>query len=83
MVLRTLYLILSGKAKPSEIILTTFTEKSAFELRDRLSLFSKRLGEKINLHELVTGTIHGICDNFNSTYIKLTPVKKIILYWMI
>ena len=76
LVLRTLYLILSGKAKPSEIILTTFTEKSAFELRDRLSLFSKRLGEKLNLHELVTGTIHGICDNFNSTYIKQTPLKK-------
>lgn len=76
LVLRTLYLILSGKAKPSEIILTTFTEKSAFELRDRLSLFSKRLGEKLNLHELVTGTIHGICDNFNSTFIKQTPLKK-------
>jgi len=76
LVLRTLFLILSGKAKPSEIILTTFTEKSSFELRDRLSLFSKRLGEKLNIHELVTGTIHGICDNFNSTYIKQTPLKK-------
>jgi len=76
LVLRTLYLILSGKAKPSEIVLTTFTEKSAFELRDRLSLFSKKLAEKINLHELITGTIHGICDNFNSHYIKHTPLKK-------
>ena len=76
LVLRTLYLILSGKAKPSEIVLTTFTEKSAFELRDRLSLFSKRLGEKINLHELITGTIHGICDSFNNTFIKQTPLKK-------
>ncbi|HAW59177.1 MAG TPA: ATP-dependent helicase, partial [Bacteroidales bacterium] len=76
LVLRTLYLILSGKAKTSEIVLTTFTEKSAFELRDRLSLFSKRLGAKINLHELITGTIHGICDNFNNTFIKQTPLKK-------
>jgi DNA helicase-2/ATP-dependent DNA helicase PcrA len=76
LVLRTLYLILSGKAKPSEIILTTFTEKSAYELRDRLSLFSKRLGEKINIHELLTGTIHSICDNFNTKYIKNTSLKK-------
>src|SRR4030066_925652 len=76
LVLRTLYLILSGKAKPSEIILTTFTEKSAYELRDRLSLFSKKLGEKINLHELITGTIHSICDNFNTKYIKNTSLKK-------
>jgi len=76
LVLRILYLILSGKAKPNEIILTTFTEKSAFELRDRLSLFSKRLGEKVNLHELLTGTIHSICDKFNTKYIKNTLLKK-------
>jgi|LSQX01.1.fsa_nt_gb DNA helicase-2/ATP-dependent DNA helicase PcrA len=76
LVLRTLYLILSGKAKPSEIVLTTFTEKSAYELRDRLSLFSKKLGIKINLHELITGTIHGICDKFNNIYIKQTPLNK-------
>lgn len=76
LVLRTLYLILSGKAKPSEIVLTSFTEKSAFELRDRLSLFSKRLGEKLNLHELTTGTIHSICDKFNAKFIKETPLKK-------
>jgi len=74
--LRTLYLILSGKAKPSEIVLTSFTEKSAFELRDRLSLFSKRLGEKLNLHELTTGTIHSICDKFNAKFVKETPLKK-------
>jgi len=30
LVLRTLYLILTEKAKPSEIVLTSFTEKSAF-----------------------------------------------------
>jgi len=76
LVLRTLYLILSGKAKPSEIILTTFTEKSAFELRDRLSLFAGKLGEKINLHELLTGTIHSICDQFNIKFIQNTPLKK-------
>jgi len=64
LVLRTLYLLLSESAAPSEIVLTTFTEKSAFELRDRLSQFSKILGVKLNLHDLITGTIHSICDNF-------------------
>ena len=76
LVLRTLYLILSGKAKPSEIVLTTFTEKSAFELRDRLSSFAKKLEEELDLHELVTGTIHSICDRFNSEFLKHTPLKK-------
>ena len=83
LVLRTLYLILSGKAKPSEIVLTSFTEKSSFELRDRLSLFAKKLGEKLNLHELTTGTIHSICDKFNTKLIKETPLKRITPFWMI
>jgi len=78
LVLRTLYLILSGTAKPSEIVLTTFTDKSAFELRDRLSLFSRRLcqDKKLDLHELVSGTIHSICDSFNQKFLKETPLKK-------
>lgn len=76
LVLRALYLMLSGKAEPSEIVLTTFTEKSAFELRDRLSQFSKTLGVKFNLHELITGTIHSICDKFISQNIKHTPLNK-------
>lgn len=76
LVLRTLYLMLSGKAEPSEIVLTTFTEKSAFELRDRLSQFSKTLGVKFNLHELITGTIHSACDKFTSQNIKSTPLNK-------
>jgi DNA helicase-2/ATP-dependent DNA helicase PcrA len=34
------------------------------------------LGEKLNLHELITGTFHGICDNFNSKFMKQTPLAK-------
>ncbi|MBP6871788.1 MAG: ATP-dependent helicase [Bacteroidales bacterium] len=74
--LRTLYLLLSGKAQPSEIVLTTFTEKASFELRDRLSQFSKKLNFKVNLHELITGTFHSICDSFISDNIKYTGLKK-------
>lgn len=76
LVLRTLYIILSGKAEPSEIVLTSFTIKSSFEIRDRLSQFSKKLNVKLNLHELLTGTIHSICDTFNAKYIRYTPIKK-------
>jgi DNA helicase-2/ATP-dependent DNA helicase PcrA len=35
-VLRALNLLLLGKAKPKEVVLCTFTEKAAFEMRDRL-----------------------------------------------
>ena len=76
LVLRALYLILSEKAKPSEIVLTSFTEKSALELRDRLVLFARKLGEKINQHEIVLGTIHSICDYYINQFIRNTPLSK-------
>jgi len=76
LVLRTVYLILSGKAEPSEIILTTFTEKAAFELRDRISEVIRKLGIKIPLNELKVGTIHSLCDFFISKYVVYTPLKK-------
>lgn len=76
LVLRALYLLLSEKATPSEIILTTFTEKSAFELRDRISQMAKKIQLKFQLHELKIGTIHGICDSFISKYLSYTPLKN-------
>ncbi|HOI25789.1 MAG TPA: ATP-dependent DNA helicase [Caldisericia bacterium] len=76
LVLRALYLMISERAKPSEIVLTTFTEKASYELRDRLSSFSRSLNVKLNLHELVTGTIHSICDRFISKYRHHTLLNK-------
>ena len=75
LVLRTLYLLLSKKASPSEIVLTTFTEKAAFELRDRISQIAKKLRFKGQLHELKIGTIHSICDSFISKFIHYAPLK--------
>ena len=76
LVLRTLYILLSKKAIPSQIILTSFTEKSALELRDRLGLFARSLGVKLDLHELVLGTIHSICDHYINQFIRSTPLSK-------
>ena len=76
LVLRALYLLLSEKAKPSEIVLTSFTEKSALELRDRLALFARKLREKINQHEIILGTIHSICDHYINEFIRNTPLSK-------
>jgi DNA helicase II / ATP-dependent DNA helicase PcrA len=76
LVLRTLFIIASGKAEPKEIILTSFTEKSAFELRDRINQFSKKLNLKARFHELKIGTIHGICETYISKYIKHTELNK-------
>lgn len=59
LVLRTLNLLCLGKAKPSEIVVCTFTEKAALELRDRLNAGAAKIGYKVT--ELRVGTIHGIC----------------------
>jgi len=68
LVLRTLNLLLRGVAEPEEIVLCTFTEKAAFELRDRLALLSKKLGYQGNLTKMNVGTIHGISNNFIQKY---------------
>jgi DNA helicase-2/ATP-dependent DNA helicase PcrA len=43
LVVRALKILLQGLAQPGEILLCTFTEKAAFEMRDRLSLAAKKL----------------------------------------
>jgi len=57
LVLRTLFLLISEKASPKEIVVTTFTEKAAFELRDRIHQIAKQLNYKGPIHELKIGTI--------------------------
>lgn len=60
-VLRALNLLLLGKAAPKEVVLCTFTEKAAFEMRDRLSAAAQKVGYRGDLSELRVSTIHGLC----------------------
>jgi hypothetical protein len=55
-------LLLLGKAKPSELLVCTFTQKAAFELRDRIASTSRKLSHGGDLSELRVGTIHGVCN---------------------
>ena len=43
-VLRALNLLLLEKAQPRELVLCTFTEKAAFEMRDRLAAAARKVG---------------------------------------
>lgn len=61
-VLRTLNLLLLRKAEPKEIVLCTFTEKAAFEMRDRIASAARKLHYKDDLSELTVTTIHGLCN---------------------
>ncbi|OGT34791.1 MAG: hypothetical protein A2W28_10945 [Gammaproteobacteria bacterium RBG_16_51_14] len=61
-ILRTLNLLLLGKATSREIVLCTFTEKAAYEMRDRMSAAAQKVGYQGDLSELCISTIHGLCN---------------------
>ncbi len=61
-ILRALNLLLLGKADPKEVLLCTFTEKAAFEMRDRLSSAARTVGYRGELSEITISTIHGFCN---------------------
>lgn len=62
LVRRTLHIIAQELALPRQILLCSFTEKSALELRDRITRDSAELDVNADLSELSTGTIHSICN---------------------
>ena len=61
LVKRVTYLISEGLAKPSEIMVVTFTEKAAKELLTRISNDFIENGINININEMYIGTFHSVC----------------------
>ena len=61
-VLRALNLLLLEKGKPQEIVLCTFTQKAAYEMRDRLAAAARKVGYGGDLSSLTISTIHGFCN---------------------
>ena len=60
-VLRALNLLLLEMAQPRQLVLCTFTEKAAFEMRDRLAAAAREVGYAGDLSDLTVSTIHGFC----------------------
>jgi DNA helicase-2/ATP-dependent DNA helicase PcrA len=70
LVLRTLKLIFVDALPPSSIIITTFTEKAANNLFERILNYTNLIFEKypdleqaIDIHELKIGTLHSLCND--------------------
>ena len=61
-VLRALNLLLLKKVHPRQLALCTFTEKAAFEMRDRLATAARKVGYSEDLSELTVSTIHSFCN---------------------
>jgi ATP-dependent DNA helicase UvrD/PcrA len=68
LVLRAMNLLLLRKATPRELVLCTFTEKAAFEIRDRIFAAARKVGYTGDLSELKVSTIHGLCNRLLTTY---------------
>ena len=73
-VLRALNLLLLKKAAPKEIVLCTFTEKAAFEMRDRLAAAARKVDYEGDLSELTISTIHGFCNRLLTEHRHLTEL---------
>ena len=68
LVLRAINLLLLDKAKPKSLVLCTFTEKAAFEIRDRISAAAHKVGYHADLSELQVSTIHSLCNRLLTTH---------------
>lgn len=84
---RTLNLIVFHDIKPDEILLTTFTEKAAHQLKEGLQallgMASNHTGKQYDLASMFIGTVHSACNRiigdrrFFQDRARTKPVKTI------
>lgn len=72
LVKRAVYLIVEKKIQPQNIMLATFTEKSAKEIVTRISNELLSLG----INEMYVGTFHSICLRIIKESLEFTRLKK-------
>ena len=70
LIIRALRLLLVDGEEPGSIFLTTFTEKGAEELEDRISQAISDFGyeDDVDVSNLRTGTLHSLCDEVMGEY---------------
>ena len=64
-------LIKTNKAKPQEVILTTFTEKAATEFREKVKARLYKEGmfeEALQIDNAMIGTVHSVCTQLINKY---------------
>ncbi len=76
LLLLAMNLLLCEDAKPSEIVLCTYTDKAADEMQDRLAHIAKEVAYNEDLSQLRIGTIHSICKQFLTEHIHHLPVSN-------
>lgn len=74
LVLRAVNLLLLEETSPAELVICTFTEKVAFELRDRVATAARKVEYAGDLSGLRVGTIHGLCHRLLAEHRHRTPL---------
>lgn len=73
---RVMNLINVHGAKPEQLLVVTFTEKAAQELKTRISNRLLELGSDFNINEMYLGTFHSICLRILEEYREFTRLKR-------
>ena len=74
LVLRCLKLVCVDGVDPKAIILTTFTEKAAKNIQDRLAIYKNYLDQvdeslrRVDLFQVRVGTLHSLCNDIMHEY---------------
>lgn len=73
---RVIYMIDKLNIEPSSIMVSTFTNKAALELLDRLSFKFQERGIKKDVNDMVLGNFHSICRQILDKYLDFSPLKR-------
>lgn len=73
---RVIYLIIEKGVNPSNILISTFTEKAAKEITTRISNRLDDIGIEVDLNEMYIGTLHSICLRLLKDNLQYTRIKK-------
>src|SRR5579859_5190985 len=74
LVLRCLKLTCVDRVPPKSVMLTTFTEKAARNIQDRLVIYKNYLDQadpslkNVDVFQVRVGTLHGLCNDIMQEY---------------
>lgn len=73
---RIVYLISNHGVAPEKMLILTFTDKAAGELKTRVSNRLGEMGIKFNLNEMYLGTFHSICLRILEEFREFTRLRR-------
>lgn len=73
---KVVYLVTQRNVLPESLMVVTFTEKAAQELRTRVSNRLAELDISFNLNEMYLGTFHSICLRLLEDYREFTRLRR-------